>query len=118
MRYRKLDENGDIVFGNNLADYIEGKYALAQAIRTKILLFSQEWWENISIGIPMFQSIVGQVKNDKLQMVATILLTNRIEELQEVTSVTNIEVTEGTRSIAFKIDVDSIYGELEVEVDV
>ena len=53
MKYRKLDENGDYSFGNNSLDFISDADAIAQAIKTKILLFYGEWWENTAIGIPM-----------------------------------------------------------------
>ena len=54
MKYRKQLANGDYSFGNNIQDFYTGQEAIAQAIKTKILLFYGEWWEDISQGIPMF----------------------------------------------------------------
>lgn len=118
MKYRKLDSNGDYTFGNNELDFISDNEAVAQAIRTKVLLFYQEWWEDISIGIPMFQSIVGKVADTNLQMTATLLLTKRIQEIEQVTAVTNIKINQGKRAISFQINVETIYGSANVEVEI
>ena len=56
MKYRKLDENGDYVFGNNSYDYIEKDEAIAQAIKTKLYLFYGEWWEDISLGLQFIET--------------------------------------------------------------
>lgn len=118
MKYRKLDKNGDYMFGNNGLDFISDTEAVAQAIKTKVMLFYQEWWEDISIGIPMFQSIIGKVADSNLKMTYTLLLTKRIQEIEQVTSVSNVEVKQGNRSLSFKIDVDTIYGSTSVEVEI
>ena len=44
MKYRKLDNNGDYSFGSGFSDFVYDKNAIAQAIKTKILLFYGEWW--------------------------------------------------------------------------
>lgn len=116
MKYRKLDSNGDYTFGNNNADYVTDLDAVVQAIRTKILLFYGEWWEDIGIGIPMFQSLIGQVNPEGLKQSATLLLTKRIQELNEVTSVNNIDLKIEKRTISFSADVDTVYGQASVEV--
>lgn len=119
MLYRRLDQNGDYVFGNNKLDYISGKEAVAQAIKTKIMLFYQEWWENISAGIPMFQSIVGKVADVNLQMAITLLVTNRVQEIPEVVSVKDVKVNSDSsnRVISLELKVDTIYGEDYVGVE-
>lgn len=118
MIYRKLDANGDYVFGNNKLDYIDGKEAVAQAIKTKICLFYQEWWENLSLGIPMFQSIIGKVADSNEQMTITLLVTQRITEISEVTTVKNVEINynNDVRTISLSLNVDTIYGEVKTEV--
>lgn len=118
MKYRRLDSNGDYVFGNNELDYISGKEAIAQAIQTKIKLYYQEWWENISIGIPMFQSIVGKVANQNLKMTASLLLIDRIKEVEGVISVKNIQVTVDNRVISFEIEVETSYGDVDINLGV
>lgn len=118
MRNRVLTETGDYSFGKNQEDYITGKEAIAQAIKTKVLLFYGEWWENIGIGIPMFQSIVGQMNPEALKISSSLLIKKRIEELQEVTSVDNVEVSREGRTLKFSITVTTTEGQVSVEVNV
>ena len=118
MKYRRLDENGDYTFGNNEGNFLYDNDAVAQAVKTKILLFYQEWWENISIGIPFFQSIAGKVSNNNLKMTITLLLKDRILEIQEVSSVDNIEIDISNRALSIVIDLTSIYGGNTVQLGV
>lgn len=60
MIYRKLDSNGDYVFGGNQNDFYSGTKAVGQAIFTSLKLLQGEWWEDTSKGLPLFQSILGQ----------------------------------------------------------
>lgn len=122
MKARKLDSNYDYVFGNNAQDYLEGADAVAIAVRTKILLFYKEWWEDRGIGIPMFESILGQVSKDNVRLAATNLLTKRVLEVPEVKSVTSVDILfhEGTRSMTVQLTIhygtDNETLSLELEV--
>lgn len=118
MRYRALTPSGDYSFGRNKEDYIDGINAVAQAIRTKVLLFYGEWWENLGIGIPMFQSIIGQMNPDGLKMSSSLLITQRIQEISEVTSVESVEVERKGRSLLFKVKVIAEGNSTTVEVEI
>ena len=120
MKYRKLDENGDYVFGNNSHDYIEKDEAIAQAIKTKLYLFYGEWWEDISLGLPMFQSILGQVSNNNLRQTVILLCAEQISLVEGVTSVDSISVDISARKLGLTIDVTTENGttvNLEVELN-
>lgn len=120
MKYRKLDENGDYVFGNNSYDYIEKDEAIAQAIKTKLYLFYGEWWEDISLGLPMFQSILGQVSNNNLRQTVILLCAEQISLVEGVTSVDFISVDISARKLGLTIDVTTENGttvNLEVELN-
>lgn len=120
MKYRKLDENGDYVFGNNSHDYIEKDEAIAQAIKTKLYLFYGEWWEDISLGLPMFQSILGQVSNNNLRQTVILLCAEQINLVEGVTSVDSISVDISARKLGLTIDVTTENGttvNLEVELN-
>ena len=65
----------------------------------------------------MFQSIVGQMNPDSIKRSATVLLTQRILEVEEVRSVDNVEVDiNDTRGISFIVNVTTDFGEASVEV--
>lgn len=120
MKYRKLDENGDYVFGNNSHDYIEKDEAIAQAIKTKLYLFYGEWWEDISLGLPMFQSILGQVSNNNLRQTVILLCAEQINLVEGVASVDSISVDISARKLGLTIDVTTENGttvNLEVELN-
>lgn len=120
MKYRKLDENGDYTFGNNSFDYIEKDEAIAQAIKTKLYLFYGEWWEDVSLGLPMFQSILGQVSNNNLRQTVILLCAEQISLVEGVTSVDSISVDISARKLGLTIDVTTENGttvNLEVELN-
>ena len=120
MKYRKLDENGDYTFGNNSFDYIEKDEAIVQAIKTKLYLFYGEWWEDISLGLPMFQSILGQVSNNNLRQTVILLCAEQISLVEGVTSVDSISVDISARKLGLTIDVTTVNGttvNLEVELN-
>ena len=105
MIYRKLDENGDYSFGNNSFDFVSDDEAIAQAIKTKLYLFYGEWWEDISLGLPMFQSILGQVSNSNLKQTVILLSAEQISLVKGVSSVDSINVTISARKLDLEIEV-------------
>lgn len=118
MKYRKLGKDGDYVFGNNSSDYIEKDDAIAQAIKTKLYLFYGEWWEDISIGLPMFQSILGQVSNSNLRQTVILLCAEQINKVAGVTNVDSISVDISARKLSLTIDVTTENGTtVTLEVD-
>lgn len=107
MKYRKLDINGDYSFGSGMKDYISESEAVAQAIKTKILLFYEEWWEDKGIGIPMFQSFVGQTNPETIKTSLADIIEKRIKDVPGINQVKNVEVEidKTNRTIGFEIDV-------------
>lgn len=118
MKYRKLDSKGDYSFGSGLTDFLSGKDAIAQAIKTKILLFYGEWWEQIDDGIPMFQSILGAYDTDTVKLAANRLLIERIRQVEGVTNVSEAKTDVYGRKLYLSYRVDTIYGEVEGGVEV
>lgn len=120
MQYRKLSSTGDYTFGWNSQDYLKQDEAVGQAIKTKILLFYNEWWEDLGQGIPMFQSIMGQTKFEGLKESVSLLVKDRVMEVPNVSSVEDVTVEQlGSRTIKITIraltDFDSeVYAEVEI----
>lgn len=119
MKYRKLTSTGDYSFGSVSNNYAVGNEAVAQAIKTKLLLFYGEWWENLGEGIPMFQSVLGQTNPDTIRSSLSVLVEQRIMEVQEVDSVKNIKIDydRKNRTISMEVDVATTNGEI-VNVEV
>lgn len=119
MKYRKQTKDGDYSFGNNSQDFLSGQEAIAQAIKTKVLLFYGEWWEDISEGIPMFQSIVGQTNKSNVANALELLLNERILEVLGVLVVNEITANISQRSIYVYIRCTTENNkQVEVEVNI
>ena len=104
MRYRKQEEyTNDYTFGYGVGNFYGGNMAVAQAIKTKILLFYGEWWENLGLGIPMFQSIIGQTNKNNVNIAAQSLLRKRILEVEEVTSIVSLTATIENRNFSCEV---------------
>ena len=124
MRYRRLDSAHDMTFGRGVRDYLEDStgnpVAVAQAIKTRLLLFLGEWWESLDDGLPLWQQILGRRIRDKA--VIDQILVKRIrgtimpDGRYPVLDVLNVQSTyDGdTREYSFTCEVDTLYGRLFV----
>lgn len=91
IQYLQLDANNDPIFdpSANLTD----AEAVNQAILTRLRLFLGEWWEDVNLGLPVFQSILGQLGSSQGLAAMTLAVQQNIEGGPYVTSVDNVEVT-------------------------
>jgi len=112
MLYRKLDENGDMCFGAGKSDFLVDKDAVAQAINTKLNLLEGEWWEDISEGTPMFQSILGAAATDESRQAVDILLKDRIISVPNISTINNFvsSIDSISRKYTATIDIITTYG--------
>lgn len=90
MKYRKLDKNGDRVFGSSSFDFTEGEEAIGLAILTRLKLLKGEWWEAYDDGLPFFQNLAGSKNTEKIKSI----IRQRIAETEGVLDVENIEFTQ------------------------
>jgi hypothetical protein len=96
---RKLDSNWDPCWGNGQNDYISDAEAVAQIIRQRLLLFQGEWWEDRTLGTPMFQKILGSSRSIDA---VTAIVKDEILDAPYVTGVTNLSVSYSSESRSFK----------------
>jgi len=124
MRYRRLDENHDYCFGRGRNDYLEDSVgspnAIQQAIKTILLLFLGEWWENTQEGLPLWQKILGQriknkavIDNIIVKRIRELKLPNGNNAIKNILSVNSI-YDSVTREYSFSCIVDTVYGKLIV----
>lgn len=60
MRYRKLDSNGDYSFGQGSNQILlNSPEAVAQAVRTRLLLYQGEWFLDKMEGMPWMTEVFG-----------------------------------------------------------
>lgn len=124
MKYRQLSPNHDMSFGRGNDDYLVDSYenpnAVAQAIQTRLLLFTGEWWRDTKDGIPMWQKILGQRVSSK--SIVDRIIVDRIrgtklpdgrKAVQNVSNTTS-SLDSVTRTYTFSCVVDTVYGKVVV----
>ena len=110
MRYRKLDENGDMTFGNGLLDfYIDVPEAVVQSVLTRLRLWVGEWFLDETEGTPYSQAVLGVGKTQTIEpaMRARILSTPGVTEIVSLEVIINSD--KRTANIASVIN--TIYGQ-------
>jgi hypothetical protein len=111
MKYRRLDSNGDYSFGRGNQDFILDADAVAQAVKTKLLLLQGEWWENTEEGLPAFQHILGVTGTPEHLNGADLLIQNRISETSGVTGISDYRRTFTDRNLSISCKLQTVFGE-------
>jgi hypothetical protein len=110
--YLKLDANYDPVF--DPIQSLTGGEAVAQAVLTALKLFLGEWWENLAIGTPVFQVILGQLGSQRGQQAMRLAIQQRIYQAPYVTAVEKIETSFVSNTFRFSATVRTIFGTVTV----
>jgi hypothetical protein len=124
MIYRRLDENHDMSFGRGKQDFLEDSVgnpeAIAQAIKTRLLLFLGEWWMDLYDGLPLWEQILGQRIDNKniineilIDRIKGLLLPDNQYGVIGVTEVTSRHISD-SRKYIFSCVVDTIYGKVYI----
>lgn len=116
MKYRRLDENWDYVFGHGKNDYLEGREAVGQAVKSRLLLLYGEWWEDLEDGLPLFERILASSGSDANKKAVDIIFARRIGDTTGVLNVSwyDSSFDRNKRAYSFSCRVDTVYGELYV----
>lgn len=109
MRYRRLDENGDMVFGSGGADFLSNSpETVAQAVRTRLGLQLGDWFLDLEEGIDWRNRVLGKFTVDTrdLAIRERILNSEGVTELAEYSS----QLDSGTRAFSVGCVINTIYG--------
>ena len=117
MRYRRLDENGDMLPVTAVNAHFEGAEAVGMAVRSRILSFRGEWWEYPDEGVPV-DLFFGRT-TDENNRVFEALLRERIQETEGVEAIVHLLIQDDpeTRKRSISVTIDTEYGETSVEVE-
>lgn len=116
MRYRQLDADGDYMFGYGTSSYLSGVSAVAQAIKTRLLLLYAEWWEDREDGLPLWERILGTSGSDENIQAVDFIVKDRIQKTDGVLSVSAFtsEFDHTKRKYGFRCVIETLYGSLIV----
>lgn len=110
MRYRKLDKDGDMVFGHGGADYLQDTPdCVAQAVLTRLRLLRGEWFLDVTAGTPYVPLIFAKHTEETYDLA----LRECVLETQGVTGITEYESTMdgNTRKLTVSMKIDTAYGQ-------
>ena len=109
MRYRKLDANGDYTFGNQQADFHrDSSEAVAQAVRTRLLLDRGEWFIDTRDGMPWSNEVLGErtVATRDSAIKKRILGTTGVTQIDSYESVLDPQ----NRRLTVTASITTVYG--------
>lgn len=109
MLVRRLDENFDMTFGQGLSNFAIESEAVAQNVRTRLLLVLGEWFLDTEDGVPYLEKIF--IKPEDLAQVEAILKA-RISETEGVQTLFDFQLLfeRSTRSVTITATLQTIYG--------
>jgi len=113
MKYRKLDADGDYIFGGSLNDFHhDTPEGVGQAVLTRLKLWSGEWFIDTQDGTPYLTGVIGKYTKDTYDQ----LMQMRILGTQGVTQITaySSNLNADTRHLTIQASIDTIYGQTTI----
>lgn|SRR5574343_392757 len=109
MQYRKLDSAGDYTLGSGADFHVNTPETVAQAVVTRLRLWTGEWFVDTTDGTPWDTEILGkrlQRKNPDSAIKRRILETPGVTEITEYSSTFDGE----TRKFSVTATINTDYG--------
>lgn len=110
MRYRKLDPQGDYVFGQQGDDFLkDSPEAVAQAVGTRLRETTGDWFLDKTVGTDWYGKVLGTATEPtrNLEVQRRILETPGVTQIAEYAAARDPD----TRDFTVVSTVDTIYGE-------
>lgn len=128
MRYRKLDQNGDMQFGHGGGDFWHDRpEAVGQSVKTRLLLFSGEWFLDTTAGtpwggFPLNDQVVrrGRVLAEHTQLSRDAAIRDRIISTAGVSTLVEYGSSFNSETRGFRINatIDTTYGGRAVQLTI
>ena len=96
---QQLDSNWDPIEGPNGPVFLSDLDAVAQIIATTLKLLLGEWWENLVIGFPLFQSLIGSSGAPANQAGVMLIIQQTILGCPYVTQILNFNFSLNTATM-------------------
>lgn len=117
LKCRRVDSDGDMIFGadNSL---VEGQEAMLQVLKTRLAAAEGEWWEGDDTAVPWYTEIVGFMAPEGRREEIDMMVIDRITDTVGVISVDDIQSSIENRRYTLECTVQTVYGEIPIEVSV
>ena len=112
ISYLALDATYDPVFAAGTA--LTDAAAVSQAILTRLKLFYGEWWENLNLGLPVFQSMLGQLGSQRGLTAMQLAIQQTILGTPYVTTANGVETAFTNGQLKFTATVQTAFGPVTV----
>jgi hypothetical protein len=106
----------DPIEGPNGPVFLSNLDAVAQIIYTTLRLLLGEWWQNLTIGLPLFQSLIGSTGAPASQAGVMLIIQQTILGCPYVTQILdfNFSLNTATAASSFTALVQTQFGTLVV----
>ncbi len=112
IQYLRLDAQYDPIF-DPTANLIDAA-AVAQMILTRLSLFLGEWWENLLLGLPVFQAMLGQLGSGQQVTAMDLAVQTIVNGTPFVTSSSNVTVKFADGVFTFKGTANTPFGPVDL----
>lgn len=109
----ELDEDGDALIDEEGLHLIGGIEGVAQLCLIALRLFLEEWFQNLEVGMPWFQEILGEKYDEPL------IRRRVIETLLGVTGVVGVltlAITFENRNVRITASVRTLFGDTTLDL--
>ena len=114
MRYRALSADGDYTFGQGEANFLVNSPAcVAQAVQTRLLLFTGEWFLDTTEGTPWKEKVLGtgtKAFYDRA-IQERVLATEGVSSIDDYSSA----LDPVTRHLSISMTITTIYGSVSID---
>lgn len=114
MRVRKLDADGDYMFGRGQQNFLkDSAAAVAQSVKTRLLLMTGEWFLDVTAGTAWAQRILGAGTGGTYdqEIRQRVLTTPGVRSLLSYASQLSAQ-----RRLTVQVRADTIFGEASVSL--
>lgn len=112
ISYLALDSSYDPIFADGTS--LTGAQAVAQAILTRLKLFLGEWWEDLNLGLPVFQQMLGQLGSQKGLAAIDLAIRTNIEGAPFVSNVIDVQTSFVDGNFSFTATAQTVFGVVTV----
>ena len=107
MKYRPMDESGDVLPVLTSADMIRGSKAEAQLVNDRLNMLSGEWWENLVWGNASLEMLKDTRFTDADQRAMFSYLISYIRETPGVLDVRDADYSIEGRQFRFSCTIET-----------